>query len=763
MRRPLRWVGILAGLVAPLALAHVFLIDRGVHFKDHDVDFGLPPTRYARYYGNIMLEGPIWRPGTTYIAHHWSEDEEELRNRESKALKLLKNGWAFEQRGNLAEATAVYRSMLRQGVGDAAFLRERIELSKDLSGHFAQGLPEFLRATQPLNKHRSPLPESAAPILRPYLAYHRALHTEDRKAQADMVTAAAVAAPHSRWADACLITAARSLLEERDDPPTAADMARARPVLERLLLRYPHSRFAPSARGWLARIDYLKGRTAEAFEGYREELRHAAGFDRSNALLSLAFCELRLGRRPDATATLLRRYSEAPLSVRDTYLGDFRRQLWQFTARDARKFWKLLEAEPHLLGEYVDYRGDFTEPTPDLIALALRIQPARGVEGSHVLARLAESALRQRRLDIAARTASRAIRRPIRPDDDALARFVLGSCARRRGNLRAARDHYARLVRRHPGSFLADGARENLAILNERLGDLGAAIDLYDDLGYEQDMAYLADARMTPEQLRDYLSRPGARHRELFTYTLGLRYLRQGRWQAAESVLRRLSGKSRTYLGKPIGWFADEVDPNEVQDPLVTCRDLSHLDRAVKRARSREKKAAAMLAMANYYYGHRELLLYSPRLWNGTRAYAISFSWNDRIATAADRRALARHHDEHECLAHTLRICQEIVRRYPNTRTAPHAAYRGACAAERLANLAPYWRWTNHRRDLLGQSVRLMRLAGESDEAKLRTRARKYAGVFSDLRDDARQAFADEQVPERRWQPQHPWVNPETK
>ena len=168
----------------------------------------------------------------------------------------------------------------------------------------------------------------------------------------------------------------------------------------------------------------------------------------------------------------------------------------------------------------------------------------------------------------------------------------------------------------------------------------------------------------------------------------------------------------------------------------MTLRALKRLSRVAERAKSEDEKAAALYRLASYYYTHRPLLLYSPQLWHGYRALSFSYSWNPEVAERADDEALARHHNEHECLAHALRICQQIVKEFPKTSVAGKAAYRGACAAEKLGNMAPYWRWVNYHKDLDGEAVRLMRLAQR--DPNLRKDAVKYSDVFAVQRKEER-------------------------
>ena len=229
-----------------------------------------------------------------------------------------------------------------------------------------------------------------------------------------------------------------------------------------------------------------------------------------------------------------------------------------------------------------------------------------------------------------------------------------------------------------------------------------------------------------------------------------MRYLRKAHWDAAEAALQPFSDAERrrlTVVGAP--YFADEG----LQDPLASVRALRSLDTKVKAAEGDEAKAAALFAMADYYYRHKTLLLYSAPAWRGGRAYDFAFSWNPAVATPTDEAALRTHHDEHECYAQALRLYKRIVDEYPRASVAPKAAYRAAVAAEHLSNMAPYWRWREVRDDRQGEAVRLLAFAERTSDPVLAAKAKKYGKVFADERAETRKAFSNEPAEFRHWVP----------
>jgi hypothetical protein len=88
---------------------------------------------------------------------------------------------------------------------------------------------------------------------------------------------------------------------------------------------------------------------------------------------------------------------------------------------------------------------------------------------------------------------------------------------------------------------------------------------------------------------------------------------------------------------------------------------------------------------------------------------------------------------EHECLQHTVDICSLILKKYPKTDSAPLAAYREACAEERLSNFNPWWRWMGAHEGLLANAIGHMNLvASRYPKSSVASEAADYSKVFSD-------------------------------
>lgn len=753
----LRWIAVPFVLAGALASAHLYEAIRGVHFKSasRSVDFGRPPARFA----NLMTTqtgSNIWRPGTTYLSADYSnseyeevlweeedryDDAERAEARRAKELvAAYQNGRHAERRDDRAAAVALYRRMLRRGQGDIAFLRGRIDLYSEVGPGPVQGLSSYLAATAWRFDPRAALPSKFAPKLAPFVEYQAASGANLNVAALLRV---AERYPGSSRAPAALIMAARALTQGKRKNYTVPDLRQADGILRTLLQRYPQSRFTFAARGGLGRIAFLKRDYFGALRHYRRQFGTADGVAQErNALNSVLLCTTALGNKAASAECLIELLPRA--KERMDVVELLKTRLSKFEARDARDLGARLKRDPQLLTEYLEFRLDFTKPTPELYGFA----STPGISGIS-LARLANAALLLRDGPRARHLARKALAKPEERDSHAMATFVLASVERRSGSLQAARKRYSGIVRRWPKSYLVGGARENLALLNERFGDLDSALDQYMALKYRDDVAYMSDIRMTPQQLDSYVrSRPRQPHRNELIYTLGMRYLRAEKWANAERTFAMLSPRERRSLTTGKG---ENDYEGGLQDPLATLRALRGLETKFRSVRSRSAKAAVLYETGDYYYRHRQLLLYSLPAWRGHRSQAIDYSWNSTVALAADDRALDRHHREHEALAHALRRFQRVVREYPETSSAPKAAYWGACAAARLAKFNDYWRWRDRNAAMSGEATRLLRFAERAKDPRLAKRAKKYGKVFRDQYQRDRLASASYKSPRRRF------------
>jgi outer membrane protein assembly factor BamD (BamD/ComL family) len=563
--------------------------------------------------------------------------------------------------------------------------------------------------------------------------------------------------PHSPKREAALIMVARSGLLPKT--PEGRNIPEAKRALERLDSDFPQSRFHRAALGLRARLAYLTGDYGSAVDLYlklddlpsvevvRKEMPRAAQERLYPRLLAAYLYHTE-------HATQLGEYEFAIHMVDET--------MQMLTPDGARAFVARMKAEPALAAPYFYYRLYYTDFEPqdsddnekevrraeqrkrDSLTNLARLADQIAAKHENALpplvqVRLAEVYYQRHAYRDALRWTERALRDSAAGQEPyARALYVRGATRHKLHRREEAIVDFETLLRRCPDSPMRPGAREELAILREETGDLDAALDQYFALGYDNDVAYLLDARMPTGAVAAYLAgRPHHPRRDLLRYSLGIRYLRDDDLSSAHRWLRRVPQKVYFEYGKgrrEYEWL-DTTSP----DPLTVIDQLVALREAIGKARSRESKATAAYRYASYHYKNGTLLFYNAALWNGRRAWLFDTYWNKRQETSADTGAVRRHMYAHEVYAHTRVLCEHIAREYPDTPAAPLALYRAACCAHRLADFNGWWREEDNRSDLERQAILLMRrMARRYPKHPLAHYARKYAAVFADERASAR-------------------------
>ena len=668
---------------------------------------------------------PTTEPG--YVS--WEQSAANENEREYLGETLLKAAARLEDQGRYAEAIRVYERYIPLTWHNVSSARDRIEVLRQVTDKTDRSLLKlYLRArefydngklTEAQGLMQRVYADKKAGFLRAHALYALASMEYDWN---HFPRAAALYRqllrefPKTLKREATLMMLARCYLrsppqrewdEWTDSPlPSPDNVRRGRALLYQLLKEYPRTRFRLNVIGWLGRCEYVQRRYPEAMRLYLKQLNAAKAQDESaNAIASVHFTENRM------------------------------------TARDAKQFREMLLAEPELVTPYLDYRLYHSNLKPaDTDNLArlmesvvqrhprLKLPPV-------ILARLAEIDYRRGRYRNSVRWAERALaatghnNAQVRHD---LATYVRGAARQKLRDVRGAIADFETLLRRFPRSYLRAAARENLAILYEKRSNMVAALEHYFVLGYDADIAFLLDARMTTDEIERFIAaHPRHRKRDLLVYSLGIRYLRADDFDRAERALRRLSQRKLKMLSRPkTDEWAGDVG-RRLFDPLTSVRDLRRLKENVRKAQTPNAKAEALYALASYYYKKRNLLLYNPSLWNGWRAVHFGCYWNPKHATKQDISAARRHHYEHECVNRARVICLDIVKRYPRSPVAPNALYRAACCARWLADFNSWWRGENKRHDFWTEAIRLMeQVPRRYPKHPLSKSAEKYAVVF---------------------------------
>ncbi len=705
MTSRLRWVGLglftLSGVVAWACLGTIY---DTVHYSDGVVDFGAPPAP-------LIIRS--W-PHTEERSVPGDRESDDLTALENERNSYLAQGTMYEKSKDYASAIRAYRRCLdifgelkSKGQTDSGVpvdereaVRERVEV---LGLADSQDRRSFLTATRFEEKADMGALTSLAQKKSPMQAHARyrlaSPFRGSRRATASaFLSAAALGGPRR---EPGLMMASRALLGTGETPPTSLEIKLARGHLTSLLKEKPNSRFSPSARNWLARCDLLEGKLPEA---QREYMRLYAGASSTAEKINV------LASMKEVFAKM------SPMQ------GDSLRLA--------------MLMEPKLLQPYLDYRlrYDGKQNPQQLMSFAkwfLDKKPSATVSGE-IAARLAEIAYMTQDYVAAVTWADRSLAVP--NDRIDLATYVRAGALQRIGKSKAAAELLAPFPAKFPKSYLVKSSRELLALSYESQEQWAKAFQVYSELNYSNDLAYLIDIRMPLDSLKQVVStlKPGPAADKL-KVALGMRYLRKNMLKEAESTLAAVPDETRNrLLGKGKRDFAwpESSQFDQIPDALQTTRDLIQLRMNAK------DSAAGLYELGSYYYTRRNLLLYNASLWQGMRVSLGSLFWNKEIETKGDRLAVMEHNYEHECLFQARRILLQSAETGKGTEVAAKALYRAACASRRLASFNQWWRAHKGATNYWSDSQNLMRrVYQEYPQSSLAANARKYEKVFKEEAD----------------------------
>jgi len=740
-------------LLPTIAAASYDGFTESVHFYtpffyggDNAIDFGRAPQRYMN---RLDTREPL-RAGTDvgpYYASWRKLDEDERR--QPYDLVRARN---FEKRGLYQRALRAFRL----SNASPSFVQERTELFKALRFHTAAGLQTYLRdrylikfgnKTQALRATASLRSLKPALALKPYAAYALASTEPDDPGPdlAHRYLDVYKAFPKSPRGEAALIMSIRSLVSQRKgDKPTQADVAEAKELLSKFLAHYPNSRFRHNALGWLGRCEWLSNNVGAAVNLYvRQTSKSFANSQRWQGYESLARVCAETNRTDRQIVQVLRQrliVTDGPHFERS---GDQLRDCFaSLNIDEAAQVQKAIRQDPELLEAYITYRIEDTNLSlpqeRNLLKFAISSLQRMPNAPAPLLARVAQLNYNNSQYRAAKAFAQAAIRRSGKGEPQQRAIYILAGAEAHLGKHDEAIALYNRLLRQHPSKYLAQSAQECLAVQHERYGDPLVAMDIYRRLKYEYDVDYLSDIRLTPAQLRRYIrTLPSGETKNVLTYTLGMRYLRTERFDEARRAFKFLPKVIRTNWGLTVAERKKlEGEDHQlgydrapkVQDPVLIVDTLQTLTNRANHGRTAEIRAQALYQKAAYIYKGRNLLFYSPGLWEGERAFAFQFYWNPAASDKADSEAVARHFHEHDCARRCVLICEEILRKYPHSSVIPKTLYTDAIAAYHDVDKDP----RSHEKDRTLEIAihRLERLQREYPKHPLARVAFKYAYEF---------------------------------
>ncbi len=331
--------------------------------------------------------------------------------------------------------------------------------------------------------------------------------------------------------------------------------------------------------------------------------------------------------------------------------------------------------------------------------------------GSNVSAgfvlRVAQAQFELQNFREALQLATKALRMNLSSELKSEALWIQGSAEHQRRNFKAAKKSFSQLVAEFPHSQLTEGARRLLAINAEDSDNLGDALEQYIALNYDNDVAYFIDVLMTPEQLKEFIEHhPELENRDVYWYSLGLRYLRLGQWEQARMQFTRIqtsrcnedynsydSGPKNPKWRFSLAGMEGGVCSEWLLSDLKTTNDLARLEQQFESAEGDEAKAEAMYQFASYQYQNSQLLFYNPAIWGGGRhENLVWMDENNYYRAPNESQKLLEYMQLHENLSHAIPTYLELARLYPNTRAAKDGLYTAVVAHRRLASYNNYWR-----------------------------------------------------------------------
>ncbi|HYH87531.1 MAG TPA: tetratricopeptide repeat protein [Pyrinomonadaceae bacterium] len=533
--------------------------------------------------------------------------------------------------------------------------------------------------------------------------------------------------------------------ECRDDAWRAA-----RENFSRVVNDYPNGRLAGDARGWLAYLDWRVGERAGALVWYYRMLSDEKDAEaNSEALMSLRLT------RDLADAMDMERVEAALSSEPRVALTYAYHEIYNYTQSyhfnrpeitagpdyPCDKYLSACESWREELRGRMEARAE-TEGLARVARFASRMlerYPGAQVGGAFMV-RVAEADLELGDDRAALALARRALARGVVGAERAGALWVEGVAQYRLRDLAASRRTLAQLVKEFPSGDVSDGARRLLAMASEDAGDLDAALEQYLALRYYADVTYFVDVLLTPDQLASFVERHAdVRERDVLLYSLGVRYLRAGRYAEARAALGRvhtLASDSSNYSARYgdndeydyyAGYYTRENPPptpkyhlrssfwdmydhtyradgktddgratgvyaDWILADLKTADDLERLEGEIGRAKGDEAKAEATYQLASYLYEGSNLLFYNPATWGGARATMIESLSESSYRAPNEAQVVWRYAQEHEAVARALAVYLDVVRRYPRTRAARDSLYTAILCHQELASFNAYWR-----------------------------------------------------------------------
>lgn len=686
---------------------------------DGSEDFA--PDAASGNVGPANALNPYWLRWTNYRDF---DSESDPAKRTRQRIAEARNA---EVQGDLRKAIRLYF----ESEADAKrFIRSRSELLRVSNGQNGPALQRYLRATYLEQFHGDTADSELEKLSKEAIPAYLRKFMEDRLPDPSIEPG---------------FTHAKQLLHV---PSNAKDAPQAARELRSILAEHPRTKKKGDIFGWLARSEYLQGHFDLALDLYRKQLALSPSTEREwTAKHSMYIVYGAKGLADKQIEMILGEWLACPDAERHLTAGKLLRAAFDhLSASQAKSLHRYLRGDSRMLAGYLGFRIEDTALTPrqerGLYQFAYSALEQTTDRPPLLVLRTAQASYNAGLYNNALKLASLVAGRTSLPKEiRQRAQFVTAGSLARLGRPRLAINQYKALLKSDVRHYLKVSAQEHLALLEERYGDPLSALEIYGDLGYEWDYAYLADAKLSPAQLETAVRRAKfGERKDVLKYTLGMRYLRLERYSEAERVWRAMPSETRSHFGltathyvafkKTYGQGNDFDDFPALPDPLLTTQKLLRWQRGAHNGTS-ESRAKSLYLAASYIYDHKCLLFYSPALWNFDRTFALGTeNWSASSNDARDVSARYRHMYDHECYSQALRYCKRIVADFPHSSVMPKALYTGAISSEHLVHMSEYWRNTDRIDHLKLAADYLDQVVRNYPHDPLVRMASKYAKVF---------------------------------
>jgi TolA-binding protein len=495
-------------------------------------------------------------------------------------------------------------------------------------------------------------------------------------------------------------------------------------LFKKLIAQYPSGRYNKDARGWLAYLYRRGGMRAEALAEYYRLLGNPT--DRTWRLEAKQSLAIIGHEQTDETLDDLERLiqNEPDAAMAYAYHRIYNYAVdHSYDKADMWGDWQQRSEEKQRNAKEIDSGNHELERIATFATLMMKRYPNSRVSGGFVL-RVAESQLELKNYDTAIEMARKALRLGINYEVRAQALWIVASVQHQRKDLDSAKTTLIQLIKEFPASNLIEGSRRLLALVLEDKGDLEGALEQYLVLKYRFDVAYYVDVLIPTDRLAAFV----ANHQTLpeiniLTYALGIRYMRDKRWDEARAVFRRVvtqpgmqvdsfsyadTGGVRIFPKEP-NWedpSTNFVKSEWVMRDMQTIDDLERLEKVVSNAHGDEQKAEAMYQLASYQYDADPLLFYDPAVWDGQRIELLNqLNYGESMRLPGEAQNLFEYSKSHETVARAIPIYLDIVDHYPQTKAAKDALYSAVIAHERLSDYNSFWRETYERGFFVGPRI----------------------------------------------------------